>query len=83
MHSTATPFPYPTALQHEGRHHAYHICVLIYRDVLHEHLAVLHADRGSTLDFADDSAKSSLLHSASYVQPRTPHPTQVTELGST
>jgi hypothetical protein len=61
------PFPYPAALQHEGRPHAYHICVHVYGDVLHKRLAVLHADSGSTLHFANDSAKSSLLHSASYM----------------
>jgi hypothetical protein len=68
VHSTATPFPYPAALQHEGRHHAYHIYVPVYGDVFYECLAILHANRGSTLDFADDSTKSSLIPRASYVQ---------------
>jgi hypothetical protein len=68
VHSTTTPFSYPIALQHKGRHHAYHIYVPVYGDVLHRRLVVFQADRGSTLDFADDSAKSSLLHNASYMQ---------------
>jgi hypothetical protein len=68
VHSTATLFPYPTALQHEGRPHAYHIYVPVYGDVLHKRLAILHADSGSCLHFVDDSVKSNLVHSASYVQ---------------
>jgi hypothetical protein len=66
LHSIA--IPYPSALQHEGRSHANHICVPVYIDVLHECQVVLHADLDSSLLLQDDSTKSNLTPSVSYVQ---------------
>jgi hypothetical protein len=70
LHSSVTryPWPYPSPLQHEGWCHADHICVPIYIDVLHECQVVMHIDSDFSLPFQDDSTKSNLLPTASYMQ---------------
>jgi hypothetical protein len=45
VNSTATLYPYPSTLHHEGQPQANHIYFPIYIDVLYECRVVLHADQ--------------------------------------